>query len=169
MTVKRPLAHAATLGILLYATSSPALAIADQEVSVYRDNTVGGVAVCLGQYELYLAEYELHLATLKLHASLARPPEKPSEPMEFRASADTDFSGCKESRLKATAAQYRSLIKTMHSKGRRDAVKGIQIAFVAAMNGLEARPGELEREYRRRQTDLRTRLDEAWARFDVEQ
>lgn len=51
----------------------------------------------------------------------------------------------------------------------KEALKSYHVAFVVALEGIEPATGERKISYEVRQSSLDSRLDEAWARFEIEQ
>ena len=82
---------------------------------------------------------------------------------------ESNYQACiAEGKATARSSLDKALRAVKKSKAR-DALKSYDVAFVAALEGI--RPGADERNinYERRQQSLRDKVNEAWARFEVEQ
>ena len=91
-------------------------------------------------------------------------------------SAETDtpiepeksLSTCIKKHSDEAKAELNSAIKTLKNNNTQEALKNYHVAFITALKGIE--PGFDERKitYSQRQQMLTDKVNEAWARFDIE-
>ena len=82
---------------------------------------------------------------------------------------ESNYQGCiAEGKATARSNLDKALRAEKKSKAR-DALKSYHVAFVAALEGIRPGVGERSINYDRRQQIFRDKVNEAWARFEVEQ
>ena len=113
----------------------------------YRASSVTGVMLCKTALLLTQAQ------------SITR-----SQPTEA-----SDYRKCvREEKEELKAALSKALIVVKQTTAK-EALKSYHVAVMSALAGIEPGIGELETTYDTRQQSLRQKMDEAWARFEVEQ
>jgi hypothetical protein len=81
---------------------------------------------------------------------------------------DGDWLACIVNAKKQGAALYSSTITPFKKSGAIKALKSYQAAWLAAMDSIPPAGSEIRLDYRRRQSDMDTKLREAWSRVQVE-
>jgi hypothetical protein len=79
-----------------------------------------------------------------------------------------DVPNCLRDGRRDVKVAYDAAAQSQRKPAARDALKGVQVAFLAAMDGLMPDPEERRTAYFSRQGHLKARITEAWARFEVE-
>jgi hypothetical protein len=80
-----------------------------------------------------------------------------------------DWRGCQRDQRAEVKRYLDGALKTVRRPAAQAALKGHYVAFVASLDGLTPGPDERKITYQARQAALQDKLNEAWARFEVEQ
>jgi hypothetical protein len=87
----------------------------------------------------------------------------------FSKDGDTDyFKHISDSKVKCKKA-FDTAIKTVKKTKAKDALKNYHIAFLSSLQGIVPGQDELVRDYKRRQQAAEEKMNEAWARFEMEE
>lgn len=120
----------------------------------YRSETNFNVTLCGLKYKLALEKAKA--------ASMGVPDaEKQDE--------KSDFNGCIRQAKADGKASLDKAMKTVKKPAAREALKTYHVAFIATIDGVRAGDNEMRMHYDQRQNALKARMDDAWARFDIEQ
>lgn len=92
------------------------------------------------------------------YASIGQPQDKQS-----------DWQGCIADGQRAIKSDYAAVLKTLRKRPAAEALKGVQVALISALNGIAPDSEERKIVYIQRQGTLNGKVTEAWARFEVEQ
>lgn len=117
-------------------------------------------------YNLKLCELTYKIALTRaennaLSAQQGLPPEKTD-------AEKYDFDGCIKKAKAEGKANLDKAMKTVKKTPAREALKTYHVAFIAAIDGIRAGNDEIRLNYTQRQNALQARLDDAWARFEIE-
>lgn len=113
---------------------------------------------------LYLCKLAMKLELARAEAdraNVAIPDESSATKVESSAS-------CVKEKRTLGRAEFAKYAKMIKKKAALDALKSAQVAYLAAMDGIQPQSGERRGAYEQRQSLLETKLDEAWAKFEVE-
>lgn len=87
----------------------------------------------------------------------------------FTRDGDTDYlKHISESKIKCKKS-FDDALKTVKKQKAKEALKNFHVAFLSALQGLAPGDEELVRDYQRRQQALEEKMNEAWARFEIEE
>ena len=79
-----------------------------------------------------------------------------------------DVPNCMRNGRQDVRQAFEAATKAQKKAAARDALKGVQVAFLAAMDGMAPETEERRAAYFARQGSLKAKVTEAWARFEVE-
>jgi hypothetical protein len=91
-------------------------------------------------------------------------PDDPEHDKNFKKS----FPDCVRDQKIEVKKSFDSVLKVAKKAKAKEALKSMQVSFVLAIDGLRPDPGELKILYAQRQKALETKIDEAWARYELE-
>lgn len=83
-------------------------------------------------------------------------------------SSEDDYQGCIREGLSDSRAALDRALKLVRKREAVAALKAVHIAFSSALQGVSPGYDEARISYAQRQQQLKGKLDEAWARFDLE-
>lgn len=84
------------------------------------------------------------------------------------AGPDADYRSCIAQTIREATPRIDSALAALTHAGAREAFKAYAAAWIAAVRGLAPVGGEAKLTYRQRQAEAKSRLDELWARLELE-
>lgn len=84
------------------------------------------------------------------------------------ASDDTDYFGCIDEAKKVNQANYKKINAKLKSNKAKATLKEYQLALILGLDGINPNIDEMQILYNQRQSKLKEKADEAWARFEME-
>lgn len=81
---------------------------------------------------------------------------------------DADYPACIENGKNTAKRNFAPALRSIKKQKAQEALKSYHVAFVTAMDGIKPGTNELKISYEQRQQLLESKLNEAWARFEIE-
>ena len=147
----------AAVSCLLLASALCAHPVDAQEVNAqpideYRSNTAIGLLTCR--------------MSLKFAAAFAEADAERREKVDPKMG---DWRGCIQKQRAETLALFKRASTATRKPAMRDALKNYQVVWAAMMEGIAPSSDERKIDYERRQAAADTKLNEAWAKVEIEQ
>jgi len=157
-----PVLVLSTLVGTLFATHLAAGADKGDPVAHYRSSTQLDLITCRLKAKSYYM-------IASLHHSSPEAPDIEAQSLENVRKAKAEYLACVRDAKSDAKPLFDAATKYTKKGPAREALKSYQVAYIIALDGVEAEDGETKSAYARRQQALTTRLEEAWVRFEVEQ
>lgn len=81
---------------------------------------------------------------------------------------ESDFITCFEDAKKSTKLLLNKSLKTVKTASAKTALKNYHVTFLVALDGIYPGKDEIKIDYARRQQALNDKMQEAWAKFEVD-
>lgn len=137
--------------------------------------TIASAAVLAGGISLAVAETEkatplAAYAESVLYATALCPMmlEMASQSGNSNEPGKTDWNACIDDAKKAIKTHYAAALKTVSKPAAKAALKEHYIVATSAITAMAPGANEIRMNYNRRQAENNQRLNERWARFEVE-
>jgi len=117
----------------------------------------------------HLGRYRSHTATAIYLCRLALDTALLEAEAQVAASERRDWRGCLLEQRTEGKRLLDASLKVTKKPAVQAALKSYHVSFIAALDGIEPAPDERRISYRARQAGLTDKVNEAWARVEVEQ